>query len=85
MDFFFQMGQDQPLPVHGQVVQGHRRAELHSAAPLAGGEQQVHFRIVAQGLVMPHALHGGQDGFPVQHAFVGKADLHAEPVLALAL
>ena len=79
------MRQDQPLPVHGQVVQGHCCTELHPAATLAGGQQQVHFRIVAKRLIMPHALHRGGDGFPVQHAFVGKVNLHAETVLALAL
>ena len=63
MLLFFQMGQHQPLPVFIQHLFPAVGGKLQ---PAAGGQRlqlEVDFRIVAEGLVVAHALHGLGDRF----------------------
>ena len=62
MGLFLQMGHDQPLPAPVQVVLGTAGGQHQAAALGQGLQQQVDLRIVAQGLVVAHALHRGVDG-----------------------
>ena len=60
--FFFQMGQHQPLPVFVQHFFPAVGGKLHPAAGGQGFQLEVHLGIVAEGLVVAHALHGLGDG-----------------------
>ena len=62
---FLQMGHDQPLPAPVQFVLGTAGGQHQAAALGQGLQQQVDLRIVAQGLVVAHALHRGVDGLLV--------------------
>ena len=62
---FLQMAHDQPLPAPVQVVLGTAGGQHQAAALGQGLQQQVDLRIVAQGLVVAHALHRGVDGLLV--------------------
>ena len=81
---FQHVGQDQPLPVDGQVVLRALGGHGDPAAPRPRGQKEVDLRVMAEGLVMAGPLHGVPDGFPVQHAPLREADLQAEAVLELA-
>ena len=59
---FFQMGQHQPLPVFVQNLFPAVGGKLHPAAGRQGFQLEVHLGIVAEGLVVAHALHGLGDG-----------------------
>ena len=60
--FFFQMGQHQPLPVFVQHLFPAVGGKLHPAAGGQGFQLEVHLGIVAEGLVVAHALHRLGDG-----------------------
>lgn len=66
-----QMGEHQPLPVPVQHVLGAGGGQLQAAPPGERLQQQVNLGIVAQGLVVAHALHRGGDGLPVDDAAPG--------------
>ena len=57
------MGQHQPLPVLVQHFFPAVGGKLHPAAPGQGFQLEMHLGIVAQGLVVAHALDGLGDGF----------------------
>ena len=76
-----QVGQDQPLPVEGQVIDGAPALEDQAAPGLAGLQQEVDLRVVAQGLEVADALRGLRYGLPVDDAGLAEGHPHAEPVL----
>ena len=80
MGLFRQMGQNQPLPVQIQLVGRAVSGKGQAAAPGGGLQQQVHFRIVAQGLEVSDALHGVCDGLPVADGALAEIHLHIEPL-----
>ena len=82
---FGQVREDEPLPVERKLVRGAVAGQLYAAAALAGGEQQMHFRIVAQRLIVPHALRLRADGLLVQDAALVKGHFEAEAALQQAL
>ena len=57
-----QVGQNQPLPVQVQRIGAANAGKLQAAARLAGFQQQMNLRIMAQRFIMAHALHRGRDG-----------------------
>ena len=83
VDLFLQVSQDQPLPVQGQVVRGHVRAEDQAAPGRQRFQPQVDLRVMAQRLIVPNALHRFRDGLPIQHAGLPEGDLQPEPILHL--
>ena len=74
-----QMGQDQPLPVAVEQILRAGRAEHKAAAGRARLQNEMHLGVVAQRLVVPHALHGGADGLFVKDAPGAEAHRKAEP------
>ncbi len=72
------MGEHQPLPVPVQHVLGAGGGQLQAAPPGERLQQQVNLGIVAQGLVVAHALHRGGDGLPVDDAAGAEGDRQAE-------
>ena len=58
-----QVGQHQPLPVFRQGIRRAVGGQLYTAAPGARFQQQVHFGIMAQRLIMADALHRCGDRF----------------------
>ena len=80
-----QVGQNQPLPVAIQRVGAATAGQLHAAAPGSRLQQQMDLGIMAQRLVVPHALHGGREGLFVQNAALAKAHLQPEPAVQHAL
>ena len=76
-----QVGQNQPLPVSVQRVRPAGGGKLHAAAALPRLKQQVNLSIVAQGLVMPHALNRCTERFFVEDAALPEADLQPEPAV----
>ena len=58
MLLFFQMGQHEALPVFVQLFLPAVGGKLHPAAPGQWLELQMHLGIVAQRLIMAHALNG---------------------------
>ena len=62
----------------------HGGINLQPAAAGQRREQKVDLRIMAQGFIVPHALHRRLNGLPVEHAAVRKGRLDAEAVLQLA-
>ena len=78
MGLFLQMSHNQPLPVPVQLVLAAPGGRHHAAALGQGLQQQVHLRIVAQGLKVAHALHGAVDGLLIQNPAPVQVDLHAE-------
>ena len=85
MLLFHQMGQDQPLPVPVQIVLGHDALQLDAAASRQGVQKQMHLRVVAQRLEMPHALHRLGNGLPVKDPALVQAQIHVEALLHQAL
>ena len=63
MLLFFQMGQHEALPVFVQLFLPAVDGKLHPAAPGQRLELQMHLGIVAQRLIMAHALDGLGDRF----------------------
>ena len=78
--FFFQMGQNQPLPVFVQHLFPAVGGELHPAAPGQRFQQQMHLGIVAQRLVVAYALHGLGNGLLIQNAARAKRYFQPEPL-----
>ena len=58
---FFQMGEDQSLPVPVQHILTAGGKKLHSASLLPWFQKKVNFRIMAQRLEMADTLHGTAD------------------------
>ena len=65
--FLIQMGQNQPLPVSVQIILAAGAFKHHAAASRTRLQNQMNFRIVAQGLEMPDALYPVRYGFTVQN------------------
>ena len=74
------MRQHQPLPVPVQLVLRARRRQHQAAARGQGFQQQMHLRIVAQGLKVADALHWGGDGLPITDGAGAEGHLQAEPL-----
>ena len=81
MGLFLQMGEDEPLPVAVQHVLAARRGAYHAAPPLAGLQQEVHLGIVAQRLIVAHALHRSGDGLFIKDAARAEGNRQVEPLL----
>ena len=79
--FLRQMGQNQILVVAVQNIQGAHRPKAQAAARLPGLQQQMHLGIVAQRLIVPHALHGVFNGFLVNDPPVLQRNVQAEALL----
>ena len=73
---FFQMGQHKALPVLVQHFFPAVGGKLHPAAAGQGFQLDMHLRIMAQRLVVAHALHRLRDGLLVQNA--AGAELHVQ-------
>ena len=80
-----QVREYKPLPVRGQVVLPAGRGQLYAAARLAGFEQEVHLRVVAQRLVVADALHPRAYRLLVQYSALVEAHFQAEAALYKAL
>ena len=78
MLFFFQMGQHKALPVFVQHFFPAVCRKLHSAAPWQRFQLDMHFCIVAQGLIVPHALHRLGDGLLIQDTAGPELHVQAE-------
>ena len=65
---FFQMGQDQSLPVQIQVIGATSGVKDQSAAPFARLQQQVHLGIMAQRLKMAYTFNGVFYGFFIENS-----------------
>lgn len=76
-----QMGEDQVLVVPVQHVQGAHRVDDHTAALGQGLQQNVAFGVVAQGLEMPHPLHGAANGLLVENPPVIQRNVQPEALL----
>ena len=63
MLFFFQMGEDQALPVPIQLVFTCRCKKLQSASSLPRFQKKMHFRIMTQWFKMAYAFHRCGNGF----------------------
>ncbi len=85
MLLFFQMGQDQPLPVPIQHILAADRCELQAAPRLSRFQQQMNLRIVPQRFKMSHAFHRIRDCFFVYNVSRPKFHLHMEPFQDQAL
>src|SRR5699024_7993683 len=74
-----QVSHHQPLPVAVQHILTAVTAYDKTAAPLAWFQQQMHLRIMAQRLKMPHTLHRITDGFFVDDISLVKLHLGLKP------
>ena len=81
MDFFFQMGQDEPLIIDIQHVRGTYGVEYQTAAGGQRLQQQMHLGIVAQRLKMPDALHRVFNGFLVENPLIAESHVQSEALL----
>ena len=81
MDFFFQMGQDEPLIIDIQHIRGADGAEYQTAAGGQRLQQQMHLGIVAQRLKMPDALHRVFNGFLVENPLIAESHVQSEALL----
>ena len=73
------MSHHQPLPVAVQHILTAVTAYDKTAAPLAWFQQQMHLRIMAQRLKMPHTLHRITDGFFIDDISLVKLHLGLKP------
>ena len=80
-----QVRQNQPLPVTVQQILRAGRSQNQPAARLARLQQQMHLRIVPQGLKVADALHRGGNGLPVADGPGPKGYRHSKPLLQDAL
>ena len=80
MLFFLQMGQHKALPVLVQHLFPAVGGKLHPAAAGQRFQLQMHLGIMAQRLVVAHALHGFGDGLLVQDAAGAELHVQAEPL-----
>ena len=74
------MGENQPLPVPPQAVLAASGSEAQSGTGLPRLQQQPHLRIVAQRLIMSHALRGRGDGLLVDDVAGAEIRLQPEPL-----
>ena len=74
------MGEDKALPAAREVVLGADGAQLNARAGRKGLQKQVHLGIVAQGLEVPHTLHGLCDGLLIDYAALAELNVQAEAV-----
>ena len=81
MDFFFQMGQNQPLVIDVQHIRGADGVEHQTAAGGQRLQQQMHLGIVAQGFKMPDALHRVFDGLLIENPLVAEGHVQREALL----
>ena len=72
------MGENQPLPVPIQQILAAHAVQHDAAAPGQRFQNQMHLRIVAQGLKMAHTLHRVADGLLVQDSPGVQLDVHVE-------
>ena len=77
---FGKVGQDQTLPVAIQLILAAGGGKHQAAAPGQGLQQQVHLCVVAQGLVVAHALHGAVDGLLIQHPALAQLHRQVEAI-----
>ena len=82
---FFQMGEHQSLPVPVQHILAAFRSKMHPGASLPGFQPQMHFRIMAQRLKMPHALHRFFNGLFINDIPLSEHHQHMEPFFDQAL
>ena len=68
---FFQMSQNQTLPVFIQQILTYGGSELQPAPRFSGLHQKMHFRIMTKGLKMAHTLHRVYNGFLIDN-FTGS-------------
>ena len=85
MLLFFQVGENQPLPVPIQHLLPAVGVKLHPAAPGQRFQLQMHFGVVAEGLVMAHALHRLGDGFLIQYTALAELHRKVKPPFQQAL
>jgi hypothetical protein len=78
---FSQMGQYKPLPVPVQYILAAGTGILHPTARLSRFQQEVHFRIMAQRLKVPHAFHRIFYRLFVYNISGAERDLHSKPLL----
>ena len=81
MLFFFQMCQNQTLPVLSQNILAAVCIENESAACFARLHQQMHFRIMPQRFIMSNALDSRLNRFFIKDAAFIKFDKNAETLL----
>ena len=81
MDFFFQMGQNQPLIIDVQHIRGADGVEHQTAAGGQRLQQQMHLGIMAQGFKMPDALHRVFDGLLIENPLVAEGHVQREALL----
>ena len=74
------MGQDQTLPALIQHIVAALIVENESAAPLTRFQNQMDFRIVAEGLKVAHPFYFLRNGFLVYNASGAKFGTDAEPL-----
>ena len=72
------MRQDQTLPVAVEYILRAARTELQTAPLRQRFQQQMHLGIMAQRLIMSHALDRLRDRFTIGHGAAVKADIIAE-------
>ena len=84
MHLFLQVGHDQPLPVQRQLIDRDGGGELQAASRRQRLQQQMNLGVVAERLIMPDALHGLQNRFPIQDAALGEGDLQPVTIVQLA-
>ena len=77
---FRHVGQNQALIGAIQHIRGADRVEHQSRARLPRLQQQMHLRIVAQRLKMPHTLHGVPDGFLVEDPPGTQLNIQRKPL-----
>ena len=82
MLLFRQMRENETLPVEIEFVRRTRAFQLQPAAALQRHEQEMHLGVMAQRLIMPDALHGRGDRFPVENAALAERDFQSEPAAA---
>ena len=78
---FRQMSQNQPLPVPIQLVLAAAACKSQTASRLAGLQDQMYLRIMAQGFEMTHSLHYIFDGFLVYNTACPKLHRNAKALL----
>ena len=78
MLFFFQMGEDQALPVPIQLVFTCRCKKLQSASSLPRFQKKMHFRIMTQWFKMSYAFHRCGNGFFIYNISGSEFHCHME-------
>ena len=71
-------GQDKPLPVQRECVGAQVRIERDAASSLRRLQQQMHFRVVPEWLIVADTFDWGSDRFAVDDGRRSEGDGHAE-------